>query len=245
MTYVWSTVLVVFTVWMIRRYWTVAKARGVPVRKKVSFILGMVLFAAALVEPVLTWGESFFLVHMLQQTALFFFVPIFILLGMTEKWLEPVQRKGGLVRFLTKPVPALVLFNAAFCTVYVPRVFDVVMAGPLTSIPVMFLLFVLAFAMWWPVTAPDTGMNTLQPFLKIIYIVGIGVFLTPLGIYIIFGGEVLYAAYSMSPGVGELNALRAQQIGGVAWKVITVALYCVLIAAFIHEAADIDRERKD
>ncbi|WP_170841155.1 cytochrome c oxidase assembly protein [Salibacterium halotolerans] len=229
-------------------YISSAKAGRLPFRKRFSFILGMILFAAALVEPVLAWGDSFFLVHMLQQTALLFFVPIFILLGLTDELVQPVYshpRWGGAVRILTKPVTALILFTAAFCVLYMPVVFNIVMSQPAFSLLYMMLMLVLAFGMWWPVAAPAASNNTLQPFLKITYIVGLGVFLTPLGIYIIFGGEVLYSAYSVSPGVGELNALRAQQIGGVAWKVITVILYCVLIAAFIHEAADIDRGRRE
>ncbi|WP_308215428.1 cytochrome c oxidase assembly protein [Sinobaca sp. H24] len=184
--------------------------------------------------PLLGVGNTTFTVHMLQQTATYFLVPILILLGLTDSLLKPLynHRVGSrLITVFTKPGVALILFNIIFSIYYVPFVFEVIIRHPLYQAGAFLLLFPLAFMMWWPVVSPAKNGTTLQPLLRIVYIAGIGVLLTPIGIYIIFSGELLSSTY----------LLRDQQVGGVAWKMITVAIYIMMIGHSLSEAVKEDK----
>ncbi|SFL55416.1 cytochrome c oxidase assembly protein [Salibacterium qingdaonense] len=238
MSYVWSIVLLIITIFIIRWYFKATKYEDINQSKKFSFLTGVILFFIAQVNPLFEWGSSIFFVHMMQQTVTFFIAPIFIFLGMSDGLLKPLYSLKTVDRFikiLTKPIICTSLFTILFSAYYVPFIFDTIIANPLYRITAMIIMLPFAFFMWWPVLSPAKNDTTFNPFASIIYIVVIGVLFTPLGIFVIFSGEAVYSSF----------ALRDQQVGGAAWKVISVAIYIILMGYSLSEAVRLDKEQAE
>ncbi|MCM3715457.1 cytochrome c oxidase assembly protein [Alkalihalobacillus oceani] len=185
---------------------------------------------------------------MLQQTVTYFMVPPLILLGLTDSLLKPVYNQRILsffLTFFTKPVVALSLFNILFSLYYLPMIFDTIMVSSLNQTLAMIILLPLSYVMWWPLVSPAKNNSTLKPLMKIIYIVGMGAFMTPLAALIIFSSNVLYRTYESLPRVYDIAILNDQQAGGVAMKVIQMIIYCIMIAYAFSEAVKLDKRQTE
>lgn len=238
---VWSIALLILTIFSVICYLKAAKKTNnetITRGKKFSFILGVILFFVVQSGPVLNWGDSFFLVHMAQQTVTYFIVPILILTGLTDELLKPFYRRpmvDKILKIFTKPMVSLFLFTLLFSIYYLPFVFDTIMSYFLFRIIAMILLLPFAFFEWWLIVSPTKSQSSLNPFQKIAYLVGLGLLFTPLGVYIIFSGEALYESY----------ARWDQQAGGTAWKITTVLIYIIMMGHSLSEAAKLEREKTE
>ncbi len=249
MTYVWSAVLFFLILFIVVRYVTGTKGNGeIKTWQKASFISGALLFLIAQTNPVLELGNSLFFVFMMQQTIIYFMVPPLIFLGLTDSILKPVYNHRILsvfLKFLTKPVVSLVLFNLLFSVFYFPFVFDTIMTNPLYRILTTIILLILSFIMWWPLLSPAKNNSTLKPLIKIVYIIGMGTMMTPLAAYIIFSTKILYRSYGDLPRSFDFPMLSDQQAGGVVMKVMQIIIYCIMIAYCYSEAVRLDRNQDE
>ncbi|TES57690.1 hypothetical protein E2L07_01435 [Halalkalibacterium halodurans] len=253
MTYLWSAVLFIFTFFIVVQYLQLTGKKSnedITKWRKAAFISGAFLFLIAQANPVLEWANSLFFVYMMQQTVTYFIVPILILLGLTDSLLKPIyshKKVTSILKIFTKPFVILPLFNILFSIYYVPFLFDMIMSSPISRAVSMIILLPLSFCMWWPVVSPakNNTNTTLQPMLKIIYIVGMGAFMTPLGAFIIFSNKVLYTTYQSLPQLYNISLINDQQAGGVAMKIIQIIVYSIMIAYSFSEAVRLDRDQPE
>ncbi len=237
MYHLWSMLLVLFMIFISIRYLKAARQHNKEVEKwrKVSFFTGVVLFLAAQTSPMLTLGHASFIAHMLQQTITYFVVPVFILLGMTEGLLQPFYKHpvaNKVLKIFTNPKVSLPVFILLFSSYYLPFIFNAVMSHFLFQLFATVLLLPFAFFEWWSIISLDKPYYVLSPFQKIVYVIGLGLFFSPLGFYLIFSGDALYDAY----------AFWDQQAGGTIWKVSTVLIYILVIGQLLSEAVKLDRQ---
>ncbi|PTM56431.1 cytochrome c oxidase assembly protein [Desmospora activa] len=205
----------------------------VPPFRKVFFLGGLLLFYLTLGSP-LTWiGHELFSVHMLQQSILYLVVPPLLIRGIPA-WLWRVlwQSKGWrqILRFGTRPLIALVLFNGLFSLYHIPVVFDTLMGSRFLQWGSHFVLMAAAALMWWPVLSPLPERETLTPLRKMAYIAAAGVLLTPACALIIFADHLLFASYSGGESVFHLLDPREdQQLGGVIMKIMQEIIYAGIL----------------
>jgi putative membrane protein len=205
------------------RYFT--GAERVPVRKKVVFLLGLVIYYAAK-GPISTYGHLLFSAHMTEMALEYLLVPPLLLYGLPSWFLGPILPKLHGFRFFTHPLIALLIFNSLFSVYHIPLVFDAIMASSLWMTVSHVLLTIASCLMWWPIVCPVPEADRLSHLQKMAYIFADGVLLTPACALIAFAHTLMYDTFSQAPQVfAFLDPLDDQQLGAVIMKIVQEIAY--------------------
>ncbi|AST92183.1 cytochrome c oxidase assembly factor CtaG [Sutcliffiella sp. NC1] len=244
----------------------------VSLKQKTFFLLGIALLYFFKGGPIDLLGHLMLSAHMAQMAFLYLIIPPLLILG-TPVWLlkKFVNHKAikPAFNFLTRPLIALISFNALFSFYHIPVIFDVVKTDVTLHTIYTILLFIASFMMWWPLVDPLPEGNKMSGIKKMGYIMADGVLLTPACALIIFADTPLYAAYSdmtawmaalalcvpastlagLDLGGPELfNALpllEDQQLGGIIMKIIQEIMYGSMLAYVFFQWARKERETDD
>ncbi|MGM8364251.1 cytochrome c oxidase assembly factor CtaG [Virgibacillus sp. W0181] len=227
-------------------------------KQHVNFYVGLILLYAVKGSPVDLLSHIMLSAHMIQMAVFYFIFPIFIYKGVpvwiwekvvNTKWVKPI------FSLLSKPLIALLLFNGLFSIYHIPVVFDFSKTSQLAHSSISIVLIVLAFIMWWPIMAPIKRLDTLNPLLKIGYLVASAAIITIACALLIFASNPAYSAYTSEgawlqalslcvPGdvlsglqttlsgpemFSPLSILDDQQLGGIIMKFIQEIVYGILI----------------
>ncbi|WP_407268113.1 cytochrome c oxidase assembly factor CtaG [Radiobacillus sp. PE A8.2] len=232
------------------------------IKQWTSFYLGLILLYVIKGSPVDLLSHIMFTSHMAQMALYYLVFPILIIKGIPVWfWLRlfsiPILK--SILKLLTTPLIALIVFNGLFSIYHMPTIFDFTKANPLAHAIISTTILITAFCMWWPVFTPVKEMETLSPLMKIGYIFANGVLITPACALIIFSNHSLYATYSETSGwidalalcvpVSVLNGLSLsgpemfspipivedQQLGGVLMKITQEIVYGAILAKVFFE----------
>lgn len=196
---------------------------ALPTWKVVSFASGLVLLWASLDWPVGPLAASYLAsVHMAQLLVVSLVVPALFLLGLPgdafRAWAGgPVA--GPVLRFLTHPVAALLVYNGVVVGTHVPAVLDTLSATQ-AGMAAMDMAWLAAGAVfWWPVLAPAPRRDWFGPFFRMGYL-----FLNTLPVtvpygFLVFADFPLYATYELAPPFPGVPTVRDQRIAGLVMKV--------------------------
>jgi putative membrane protein len=238
------------------------QSEEVTTKQKAAFITAMVLLYICKGSPIDLLGHLMFSAHMTQMAVLYLIIPPLLITGIPA-WLftalfriSPIRM---VVKFLTKPLIVLILFNGLFSFYHVPLIFDVVKTNVWLHAFMTTAIFITALMMWWPLMNQVPGWQTLSGIKKVGYIFADGVLLTPACALIIFADTPLYATYydpeawlnalSLCVPAGTLASLHLtgpemfssmsllhdQQLGGVLMKIIQEIVYgTILFYIFIE-----------
>lgn len=225
-------------------------SKPVPAKKQIAFLLGLLFLYISFGSPLYVIGHLMFSVHMVQMAFSYLIAPLLLLYGIPGWLLEPWFFKkpvSSIVKFITKPVLAILLFNAVFQIYHLPFVFDTVMTNYTIQKIFESTLFIAAVWMWWPVFCPIQKWDRLTYMQKVFYIYANGALLTPACALLAFSRSPVYETYS-NPEVwaqalslciagdtpipknlfqtfSPLSPLLDQQAGGVIMKVIQEIVY--------------------
>jgi putative membrane protein len=149
-------------------------------------------------------------------------------------------------RFLTRPLVALVFFNAMLLFTHWPAVVE----ASVSSAPLHFSLHVLivfsAFVMWWPVMSPLPEMPSLPAPGQMLYLFFQSLAPTIPASFLTFGHHPLYPIYGTFPRIWGVNALSDQLAAGLIMKLVGgMILWGVIAAIFFRWGAREDREGFD
>ncbi|MEK3889684.1 cytochrome c oxidase assembly factor CtaG [Bacillus sp. FSL K6-3431] len=233
-----------------------------PLAKKqaISFILFIVLLYIIKGSPIDLMSHMMLTMHMLQMAFLLLILPILFIKGIPN-WLWRVVLNNriikALVRFFTKPVIALLLFNAMFSLYHIPLILDFSKTSNFYHALIHTLLFLLAILMYWPLLNSLEEYNTMSGLQKVGYIFANGMLMLPPCALIIFADTPLYATYSdpetwinalslcatpssmaglgsVGPEILEmfnpLGLLYDQQLGGIIMKAVQETVYGIILA---------------
>jgi putative membrane protein len=161
--------------------------------------------------------------HMVQHMLMTFVAAPLLLLG-TPEWLARriLQRTRLLrpVRFLGRPVPDLIQFNAILVLSHWPLVVD----GTLENHPLHFVahavLLVSALLMWLPIVSPLPEVPQARPPTKMLYLFLQTIVPTVPASFLTFGSAPLYHFYEHVPRLWGLSALNDMQIAGLTMKIV-------------------------
>lgn len=182
------------------------------------FGLGLIVLLLALESPLdYLADQSYFFAHMLQHLILVLVVPVLLLAGMPGWLLRPiltVPAVAPVLRLITRPLIATLLFNAVFAVAHVPSLFDAVSSNEALHAGEHLIFLVTGLLLWWPVLGP------LEEFPRLSYPLQIGyLFLQTLPCSVVaalitLSSGPLYSQYVVWRG-GDLTPLDDQQIGGL------------------------------
>ena len=198
--------------------------RGEPAvtRRQIAwFVTGIAFFLAVEMWPIHDIAEgSLYSFHMVEHLVLALVVPPALLKG-TPWWLLRLLVKPILpvLRVLTRPIVALLLFNGVFALIHAPAIVE----GMLGSAFVHFLLhaglMASATLMWWPVLGPIPDLPKLTPLMGMGYLFLQSLIPTIPASFLTFADEPVYEVYETLPRLWGLSALDDQLIAGLVMKI--------------------------
>ncbi|WP_019119315.1 cytochrome c oxidase assembly protein [Brevibacillus massiliensis] len=207
-----------------------AGAEPTSLKKQTLFVIGLLLLYLGY-GPGNHYAQTFFSVYVTQQAIVNIVTPIFFLLGLPTWLVRSVFRTKSsrlLLRVVTFPPIAMVLFDSLFSLFHLPSVFDSLAEnGHLYEISRIFLLLA-ACCMWWPIFTPVKEWR-LTDIQKIGYLVVSGLLLFPISMFLLFADAPLFTAYQTIPELYPgYTALDDQQLGAIILKVCQIATYAAV-----------------
>ncbi|WP_066192815.1 MULTISPECIES: cytochrome c oxidase assembly factor CtaG [Gracilibacillus] len=221
------------------------------------FYGGLLLLYVIKGAPIDLLSHIMFTSHMLQMALYCLLFPILIIKGL-PKWvwerIFSLPVLGFVLRILTKPLIAILLFNGLFSIYHIPVVFDFAKANEWAHTSISLILLVSAFIMWWPIFTPIKEMDTMSPLLKIGYMAGNGMLITPACALIIFSMVDIYTTFGATGSwvqalalcvptdildgltlsgpemFSPIGVLEDQQLGGIIMKITQEIIYGAVIA---------------
>jgi len=208
------------------KLWRVVKRRHV-----VSFALGLIALALALLSPLDTYDTRLFSVHMIQHLVLLEVAPPLLLLGKPI----PVLLVGlprGLVRAvarahrraswfhhatrqLTSPLAAWPLFVGDLLLWHMPALYE----ATLTNVGVHLLEHICflstALLFWWVVIEPQPGRPRLHLGARLLHSVTAMLPMNLLGAVYTFSGVLWYPFYATQAPLQGWAPLDDQRLGGI------------------------------
>ncbi|TDM07367.1 cytochrome c oxidase assembly factor CtaG [Macrococcus lamae] len=234
-----------------------------PVKRSevILFIVAMLLIYLLKGGPIDLLSHIVFSFHMLQMACLYLLVVPMLYFAIPSYFIDyfitlPVIR--SVFSSISRPILALILFNGLFSIYHLPVVLDFLKTNALLHAVFTVILFITAFAMWFPVfnrtPLPVKQISGLQ---KMLYIFMIGVLLTPSCGLIIFAQHPMYHTYTdpeawvnamslcvpsgtlnnvlASSGISgpqyftNMSSLEDQQTGGVIMKVLQEIFFAIML----------------
>lgn len=217
-----------------------------PRANAVRFSAGLLIFYGAVGSPLDQLGERFLMsAHMLQHMIIIFAATPLVFRGVPVWLLDRVVGAPGVrpvVRVLTRPVVAAVIFGLVMSFWHVPAVYDHALRDRLVHVAQHLSFFAVAWLMWWPLLSHSRVLPPLPPGLQILYLVGVGALQMPLIAFLAFSRTVLYPTYEFAPRLLPLSPRDDQILGGAIMGVggmfITLGLITAAFFRWMREDHD-------
>ena len=186
--------------------------------------------------PIHTLAERYlYSVHMIQHLLLVL-VAAPLMIAATPPWMARALFPGRLMniaRRVTRPLPALILFNATLVFTHWPTMVDASVHSEWAHFGLHVLLVFTAMIMWMPVLSPILELPRLSYPGQMLYLFLQSLVPTVPASFLTFGSRPLYHVYTTFPRMG-ISALADQRFAGIEMKLIGGAiLWALLVAIFI------------
>lgn len=185
------------------------------------FYAGVIVLVIGLSWPIHDLGEQrLFMFHMVEHLLTALIVPPLLLAGMpwwlTRALVAPIM---PVVKLVTKPLIALILFNGWLALLHVPGVVELQLTNELFHRFAHLMLFVTATIMWWPVIDPIPDTQHLTPFGKMGYVFLQSLVPTIPASFMTLGSTPLYEIYTTFPRLWGISAMTDQILAGLIMKI--------------------------
>ena len=205
-----------------------------PRRKTRLFILGVGVLWLGADWPIHDLAERYLYFMHMTQHLLFTLVAAPILIAGMPPWMlrqllapRPVRR---VFRFMTRPLVALVFFNAVLLFTHWPEVVEASVGSELIHFSLHVLIVTSALVMWWPVMSPLPEMPALSPPGQMLYLFFQSLAPTIPASFLTFGHTPLYPVYATFPRIWSVGVLNDQLLAGLIMKLIGGLLLWGVIA---------------
>jgi putative membrane protein len=223
---------------------------GAPVASRLQvtcFGLGAFGLLLGGVWPMHDLAEGYlYSVHMVQHLLFTMVVAPLLLLG-TPGWLARwLLRPAWLfraVRWMSRFIPALVLFNLVIVLVHWPAMVDLTLRSGLAHFVAHVVLVGSAFIIWMPIVSPLPEIPRLAAPLQGAFLFLQSVVPTIPASFLTFGSEPLYRRYESLPKLWGISALDDQLIAGLIMKIGAGLLLWALIAVIFFKWAAAEERR--
>jgi putative membrane protein len=168
-------------------------------KQAILFITSIVTLYIIKGSPLDLLGHIMFSAHMTQMAILYLVIPPLLILAIPHwMWRSFLSFKvvRNVFNLMTKPLIALIVFNAVFSFYHIPLVFDFVKTDMWIHAIYTVLLFVTAIFMWFPLVNNLEEYQELYGIKRIGYVFANGILLTPACGLIIFADTPMYNTFS-------------------------------------------------
>lgn len=231
-------------VWMIHR---VGPRYVHPIERPASrgqiglFLLGLGVLWVSAEWPVHDLAEQLYAVHMVQHILMAFVVPPLLLLGTPGWMLRALLRPLTLMRaarFLTRPLVALVAFNAVIALIHWPAVVELMVTSELVHVATHGAVLGTGLLLWMPVLSPLMELPRLSYPGQMLYLFLQSLVPTVPASFMTFADGLLYRVYAQTTLVWGIDPLTDQRTAGLIMKIggglILWAVIAVLFARWFQ-----------
>lgn len=191
--------------------------------QKSAYFFGLAALWIGADWPMHELSEGFlYSAHMVQHMLFTFVAPPLLLLG-APKWMlrlvlspPPVM---AVVRRLSKPLVALLLFNGLVAFTHWPALVNASLRSEPLHLAVHASLFSAALMMWTPVVGPLPELSRLSDPAKLLYLFGQSILPTVPASFLTFARRPIYSFYETVPRLWGLPVLTDQLIAGLVMKI--------------------------
>ena len=212
---------------------------GTPVATRfqiTSYSAGVFALWIASDWPIHDIAERYlFSVHMLQHVSYSIVAAPLMLIGTPTwlaRWLLSPRWLQAAVRYLSRLIPATIVFNLVIIVTHTPIVVNAALEHALVHFGIHTLIFVSALIVWMPLLSPLPEVPRLQPLARLLFLFLQSVVPTVPASFLTFGAHPLYSFYDHVPRLFGVSALNDMQIAGVVMK-LGVGLTIWLIIAIL------------
>ena len=191
---------------------------SIKARHSAAFFLAILLAALMLLTPIDTIGRTqLFSVHMMQAIVLTTVCAPLILFASPAALLRPLTELPLLrtvVRLLTMPLVATLIFNGAFLFWHVPKVFELAQRNPTLYQVQMLTIFLASLLNWWPLIGSlREEINRMTYPIQMLYAFFDGQPVDIFAFVLVFSGVAIYRLYTIPPQL-NLTAFADQTVAG-------------------------------
>ena len=193
--------------------------------------------------------RSMYSVHMVQHLLITLIAVPLLMLG-TPAWmarwvLHPGSRRFGFVRYCSRFLPAVIVFNVMLVLSHVPAIVNRSAENGLLHFTIHTALFLTAFIVWMPVLSPLPEIPRLTWLLRMVYLFLQSIVPTIPASFLTMGDKPLYKHYVGLPHLWGMSTLEDMQVAGLIMKIGAGLFTWALIAViFFRWAADEERRQR-
>jgi putative membrane protein len=203
-------------------------------RQKTAFVLGVATLWVASDWPIHELAEhSMYWVHMVQHLLQALVAPPLLLVG-TPAWMARAILRPRVVlrlaRTMSRPIPALLAFNAVIALIHWPEVVNLMVRSELAHLGFHTLIVGSALLMWMPVFSPLLEIPRLPYPLQMLYLFLQSLLPTVPASFMTFADSPLFDAYVNLPRPWGMSAVTDQMIAGLIMKIVGGLILWTVIA---------------
>jgi putative membrane protein len=204
-----------------------------------TFSAGLLAVWIASDWPVHDVAERyFFWVHMVQHTTYAIIAAPLLLMGTPTwlaRWLLSTRWLLRTVRYLSRLIPATLLFNFVIIVTHVPVVVDASLHHALLHFSLHALILVSSLIVWMPLLSPLPEVPRLQPLARMLFLFLQSVVPTVPASFLTFGDHPLYKFYETVPRLWGLSALDDMRFAGLIMKILVgFSLWITITVVFFR-----------
>ena len=184
--------------------------------------------------PVHDLAERYlFSMHMTQHL-MYSMIAAPLLIWACPAWLARYvlqkTRTLGLVRHLTRLVPAILLFNAVLILTHIPDVVSLSLHSGWVHFAVHCLILGSGVVLWMPILSPIPEVPRLQPPLQMLYLFTQSVLPTIPAAFLAYGSQAVYRDYETFDRLYGMSVKSDQTVAGLIMKSGAGLMLWVVIA---------------
>jgi putative membrane protein len=218
--------VVTFLWWAVTRIGPTKVAVGEAVitrRQKQWMAAGVVSMWIFSEYPIHDISEKYlFMVHMTQHTIFTMVSSACFLMGAPDwmwRWVLSNTKLRRAVKFLSKPMIALLVFNALIAYTHLPVVVNLATSNGLFHFTIHASLFVSSLFMWVPVINRTELLPKLKKPTKMVYLFAQSLVPTVPASFLTFSQKPMYKTYAEAPRlIKGVSAVTDQQVAAVIMK---------------------------
>jgi putative membrane protein len=237
-------------IWAIRR---LGPGRVHPIERPVSqrqilcFAAGVATVFVASYWPIhdLAEGHLYF-VHMIQHMLLSLIAPPLLMIGTPDwLWRAILGRRGiAIVRAVSRPLIALVLFNTVIVLSHIPQVVTLASRSETFHFAAHAVLFTSAIVMWTPVVNPLIELPKLNYPARMFYLFLQSLVPTVPASFLTFGTGVIYKVYATPPATWGISPITDQRTAGLIMKIVGGGVLWLVIAVYFFKWFSVEEREK-
>lgn len=210
-----------------------------PRKQATAFYGSLLIFYLAVGSPLDQIGERFLLsAHMVQHQLLIYPAAILFLLGLPDWLVTPLLDRPAwrrLVAIFTHPLVCGILYTVILSVWHAPSMYDWALRDKVIHVIEHLMFFVAALFYWWPLLSPSSRFPALKPAVRILYLLGVTIGMTPVFAFLAFSQDVLYPTYEFAPRLfANFSPMDDQLLGSAIMKLGGMAVTFVAIAVCFY-----------